>query len=219
VKNLDKLSRADVIFTLTTPGRTFSDTASALGFFRDLRGRWHHGPVMSEMAPSFHRSVLAAVYRLLNDKAFVAQPERETEPEDALGLTAWHPAAAQLEQLDRHLPGVSQRSSDTLVKLGYEVLRRHPERLDGDLRAHTPCYAIYALEKLLSRIANYGSVSLVRHRLFDASLDLQMQPSSPAMFSMLEGAILAALEHVGATEAQVSHVPHERGAQFFMRWE
>ena len=174
---------------------------------------------MSEMTPSFHRSALAAGDRLPTDSALLAPPEQHDEPTDARDLTPWRPAAAQLEQLERHLPNAHQPSSDTLVKLGYEALRRHPERLDGDLRAHTPCYAIYALEKLLSRIANYGSVSLVRHRLFDATLDLQMQPSSPAMFSMIEGAILAALEHVGATEAQVSHVPHERGAQFFMRWE
>lgn len=219
MKNLDKLSRGDGILAPTIPPRTFSDAATALVFFRDLRERWHHGAVMSEMAPSFHRSVLAAVYRTLNDKAVAMRAERADEPENALDLGAWHPAAAQLEQLDRHLPSVQEQSSDALVQLGYEALRRHPERLNGDLRAHTPCYAIYALEKLLSRVANYGSVSLVRHRLFDATLDLEMNPSSPALFCMLEGALLAALEHVGATETAVSHVPHERGAQFFVRWE
>ncbi|MGB1698335.1 MAG: hypothetical protein ACPHRO_00165 [Nannocystaceae bacterium] len=175
---------------------------------------------MSRMTPSFHRSVLAAVYRVLDDTSTTRPPSGPTTTATTpLEAQPWHPAAPQLEVLERWLPAPDDASRDTLVKVGYEALLRHRRRLDGTLRARTPCYAIYALERLLARIANYGSVSLVEHRLFDAQLDLQMQPASPALFSVLEGAILAALEHVGATEAEVSHEPHETGAHFYVRWE
>jgi len=175
--------------------------------------------VMSEMTPSFHRSVLAAVYRVLKDAPDAVAPDPIGTKDDLLDPHPWHPAAAQLELLDRCLPEFDGQAANTLVQLGYEALRRHRPRLDTTLRARTPCYAIYSLERLLARIANYGSVSLIKHRLFDAHIDLQMQPSSPALLSMLEGAILAALEHVGATEATVSHEPHDTGAHFFVRWE
>ncbi len=175
--------------------------------------------VMSGMTPSFHRSVLAAVYRVLDDEPVIAEPRQLGATTAALESHPWHPAAAQLELLDRCLPQIERLQANTLVQLGYEALRRHRRRLDGTLRARTPCYTVYAFERLLARVANYGSVSLVKHRLFDAELDLQMQPSSPALFSILEGAILAALEHVGASEAAVSHEPHDSGAHFFVRWE
>lgn len=173
------------------------------------------------MAPSFHRSALDAVYAQLDalGSRGGAVHRSDTESSAMAHPAAWLPATVHLAALDRRWHEATRRDAATMVQIGRRLVGAHAPSMFRQLRARTPCYAVHAFERMLNVFANYGDVVLERHQLFAASLHVQMYPATSALWYLLEGAALEALDQVGADCPTARHEVTPGGARFELRWE